>query len=98
MNVEKLNPIDIVARYAALDQMRKMKPEDIYKVDSDFVVTYFMDSIDETGATQSERVYETNWYYALFTATMYKIDKLFEAFQPKAKSELILPETPNIIV
>ena len=93
---EKMNPIEIVARYAALDQMRKMNPEDINKVDADFVISYFIDTKDPTGDTVvSQEVYETNWYYALFTAPMYKIDKLFAAFE--AKPKIIIPETKIII-
>ena len=101
MNKSKKDPIEIVARYAALDEMRKMRPEDIYKVDPEFVIKYFVDHKDDTGKIVSEEVFETNWYYALFTATMYRIDKLFEAFQPRtteAKSNLIVPEEPKIIV
>ena len=93
---ERMNPIDIVARYAALDQMRKMKPEDINKVDADFIISYFIDTKDPAGNIVSQEVYETNWYYALFTAPMYKIDKLFAAFE--AKSKVIIPEVPKIIV
>ena len=94
----KQNPTEIVTRCIILEQLRKLKPFDVYKVNPAFNLV--IDEIDENGVENT--IYEINWEYALFDATLTELDALLGSFQAtpveeKKKSSLILPNTDLII-
>lgn len=89
----KQNPTEIVTRCIILEQLRKLKPFDVYKVNPAFNLV--IDEIDENGVENT--IYEINWEYALFDATLTELDTLLSSFQAtpveeKKKSSLILPD------
>ena len=94
----KQNPTEIVTRCIILEQLRKLKPFDVYKVNPAFNLV--IDEIDENGVENT--IYEINWEYALFDATLTELDTLLGSFQAtpveeKKKSSLILPNTDLIV-
>ena len=94
----KQNPTEIVTRCIILEQLRKLKPFDVYKVNPAFNLV--IDEIDENGVENT--IYEINWEYALLDATLTELDTLLGSFQAtpveeKKKSSLILPNTDLIV-
>lgn len=94
----KQNPTEIVTRCIILEQVRKINPFDLYKVKPFY--TNVIEEIDENGVETT--LYETNWEYLLFDATLTELDTLLGSFQAtpieeKKKSSLILPNTDLII-
>ena len=94
----KQNPTEIVTRCIILEQLRKLKPFDVYKVNPTFNLV--INEIDENGVENT--IYEINWEYALFDATLTELDTLLGSFAPtpvegEKKSSLILPNTDLII-
>ena len=94
----KQNPTEIVTRCIILEQVRKINPFDLYKVKPYYANV--IEEIDENGVETT--LYETNWEYLLFDATLTELDTLLGSFQAtpaeeKKKSSLILPNTDLII-
>ena len=84
MSLSKKNTTLIVARCLLLEQLRKADPTEIVKVTPNFVTVY--DELTD-GEGNSTEVTEINWEYALFEATDYELQKLFNNFVSKRKEE-----------
>ena len=92
------NPTEIVTRCIILEQVRKINPFDLYKVKPYYANV--IEEIDENGVEAT--LYETNWEYLLFDATLTELDTLLGSFAPtpveeKKKSSLILPDKHILI-
>lgn len=90
------NPTEIVTRCIILEQVRKINPFDLYKVKPYYANV--LEEIDENGVETT--LYETNWEYLLFDATLTELDTLLGSFAPtpvEEKSSLILPDKHVLI-
>ena len=90
----KQNPTEIVTRRIILEQVRKINPFDLYKVKPYYANV--IEEIDENGVETT--LYETNWEYLLFDATLTELDTLLGSLvEEKKKSSLILPDKHILI-
>ena len=90
----KQNPTEIVTRCIVLEQVRKINPFDLYKVKPYYANV--IEEIDENGVETT--LYETNWEYLLFDATLTELDALLGSLvEEKKKSSLILPDKHILI-
>lgn len=69
-----VHTMKIVTRVLLLEELRKIKPELIFKVAPEFIIVY--EELDDEG----NNVLEVNWEYALFKATLFQLEKLFSNF------------------
>jgi hypothetical protein len=72
MKLSQQHPVNIVARCLLLEQIRTIKPEDIHKVAPEFVYEYENE--------EGKSFYDVDWEFALFEATMFQLQKLFDNF------------------
>lgn len=74
MSFRKQHPMKIVTRVLLLEELKKIKPELIFKVAPEFIIVY--EELDKEGSN----ILEVNWEYALFEATLFQLEKLFSNF------------------
>lgn len=89
MKFSQQHPLNVYARCVLLEEMKKLKPEDIHKVAPEFIIEY--EEADENG-----NIFEIDWKFALFDATMFQLKKIFNNFvvdkKPKSEGDKIVEE------